>query len=92
LKYLGGCFTLVLPKLTDFVFYTIYFKHSHKYKSHSVKSGECDGPKPCLNRQQCLVTLAVGNKGVALRIIGFVASKLISQSFGGYHVSSQADC
>jgi len=92
LKYLGGCFNLVLPKRTDFVFFTISFKHPHKYKSHSVKFGDCDGPRPRLIRQLCSVILTVGDKGIALRIIGFVASKLISQSLGVYHASSQADC
>jgi len=76
-------FYLSSSKAYGFVFYTISFKHPHKYKSHGVKSGECAGPRPRLIRQQRFVTLAVGDKGLALRIIGFVAGKLISQSFGG---------
>jgi hypothetical protein len=76
-------FYLSSSKAYGFVFHTISFKNPHKYKSHGVKSGEREGPRPRLIRQQCLVTLAVGDKGVALRIIGFVAGTLISQSFGG---------
>ena len=69
-------------KSYGFVFYTISFNHPHKYKSHGVKSGECGGPRPRLIRQRVLVTLAVSDKGDAVRIIGFVAGKFISQSFG----------
>jgi len=76
-------FYLGSSKAYGFVFYTISFKYPHKYKLRGVKSGECEGPRPRLIRQQFLVTFAVGDKGDAIGIIGFVAGKFISQSFGG---------
>jgi len=59
-------FYLCSSKADGFVFYIMSFKHPHKYKSHGVKSVECEGRSSRLISQQHLVTLAVGDKGVAL--------------------------